>query len=94
MEKRGAAHAYHLYVLRSDRRDALEQHLGESGIGVGRHYPVPVHRQPGLAAGARIPGRLAVTERIGGEILSLPMFSTMSDEQVDRVITAVRDFFV
>ena len=93
MEKPGAAHAYHLYVLRSDRRDALEHHLGKGGIGVGRHYPVPVHRQPGLATGARIPGSLAVTEKIGGEILSLPMFSAMSDEQVDRVIAVVRDFF-
>jgi dTDP-4-amino-4,6-dideoxygalactose transaminase len=93
VEKPGATHAYHLYVLRSDRRDALEQHLGEAGIGVGRHYPVPVHRQPGLAVGARIPGSLAVTERIGGKILSLPMFSTMSDEQVDRVVAAVRGFF-
>jgi dTDP-4-amino-4,6-dideoxygalactose transaminase len=93
-EAAGAAHAYHLYVLRSDRRDALESHLGEKGIGTGRHYPLPVHRQPGLAALARIPAPLAVTEKIGGEILSLPMFATMSDEQADRVIAAVRDFFV
>jgi dTDP-3-amino-2,3,6-trideoxy-4-keto-D-glucose/dTDP-3-amino-3,4,6-trideoxy-alpha-D-glucose/dTDP-2,6-dideoxy-D-kanosamine transaminase len=93
VERPGAMHAYHLYVLRSDRRDALEHHLRGQGIGVGRHYPLPVHHQPGLAIGAHIPGSLAVTERISGEILSLPMFATMSDEQADRVIAAVRDFF-
>jgi len=93
VEKPGAAHAYHLYVLRSDRRDALEQHLGNEAIGVGRHYPFPVHRQPGLASGARISGTLSVTDRIGGQILSLPMFATMSDGQADRVIAAILDFF-
>ncbi len=93
LEKPGASHAYHLYVLRSDRRDALEQYLSRRGIGVGRHYPLPVHHQPGLAAGARIPVPLTVTEKIGSEILSLPMFSTISDEQVDRVIAVVREFF-
>jgi dTDP-4-amino-4,6-dideoxygalactose transaminase len=89
----GNRHAYHLFVLRSDRRDALETHLQKEHIGTGRHYPLPVHKQPGLAAKARIPAQLAVTERIGGEILSLPMFSTMTDSQADRVIAAVKGFF-
>jgi len=92
-EAPGCRHAYHLFVLRTDRRDALEAHLQKEGIGTGRHYPLPVHKQPGLAAGARIPAPLAVTERIGAHILSLPMFSTMTDDQADRVITAVKRFF-
>jgi dTDP-4-amino-4,6-dideoxygalactose transaminase len=92
-ERAGASHAYHLYVLRSDRRDDLEGHLGREGIGVGRHYRLPVHLQPGLASRARIPVPLPVTEKIGAEILSLPLFSTMTDWQVDRVIAAVRGFF-
>lgn len=89
----GTEHAYHLYVVRSDRRDALESHLAASGIGTGRHYPLPVHHQPGLAAHARVPAPLNVTERISGEILSLPMFATITDSQVDRVIEAVRSFY-
>lgn len=93
IETAGNSHAYHLYVLRSDRRDALEAHLQKEGIGVGRHYPLPVHKQPGLAAHARIPATLTVTEKIAGEILSLPMFSTMTDMQADRVVTAVKGFF-
>jgi dTDP-4-amino-4,6-dideoxygalactose transaminase len=93
VETAGNSHAYHLYVLRSDRRDALEDHLKKQEIGTGRHYPLPVHKQPGLAARARIAGHLTVTEKIGGEILSLPMFSTMTDHQVDRVVAAVKGFF-
>jgi len=92
-EAPGAVHAYHLFVLRSDRRDALEKHLQAAGIDTGRHYPFPAHTQPGLAARARIPGSLARTEALYGEILSLPMFATMSDDQADRVIAAVRSFF-
>jgi dTDP-4-amino-4,6-dideoxygalactose transaminase len=89
----GARHSYHLFVLRSDDRNRLEKHLTNCGIGTGRHYPLPVHKQPGLAAGARIPERLTVTEKFEGEILSLPMFSTITDAQVLRVIEAVRSFF-
>lgn len=92
-ERPGAKHAYHLFVLRSDRRDGLEQHLAARGIGTGRHYPYPVHRQPGLAAHARHGGSLAVTENFASEILSLPIFTTLSGTQIERVIAAVRDFF-
>lgn len=92
-EAPGAVHAYHLFVLRSDKRDALEKHLQAAGIGTGRHYPFPTHVQPGLASKARIPGSLAQTETLYGEILSLPMFATMSEEQTDNVIAAVRSFF-
>jgi dTDP-4-amino-4,6-dideoxygalactose transaminase len=86
-------HAYHLYVVRCDRRDALEAHLQKSGIGAARHYPFPAHKQPGLAALARVPSPLTVTECFADEILSLPMFSTMTDAQADRVIAAVKAFF-
>lgn len=91
-EREGYSHAYHLFVVRSQTRDALETHLAERNIATGRHYPFPVHRQPGLAAHARIPVPLAVTERIAGEILSLPMFATMTDAQVDRVVDEIRAF--
>jgi dTDP-4-amino-4,6-dideoxygalactose transaminase len=92
-EASGMHHAYHLYVIRSDRRDALEAHLREEGIGTGRHYPVPIHHQPGLAAKAIVPQPLAVTEKVANEILSVPMFATMTDAQVERVIKAIRGFF-
>ena len=67
-ERPGYTHAYHLFVIRSRERDALATHLRGSGVGTGRHYPWPVHLQPGLAARARIPHPLPVTERIAMEI--------------------------
>jgi dTDP-4-amino-4,6-dideoxygalactose transaminase len=92
-ERPGCRHVYHLYVVRSDRRDALMGHMKSAEIGVGLHYPFPVHRQPALVKGARIPMPLTVTEKLAGEILSLPMFPSLSDNEVDTVITAVRTFF-
>jgi dTDP-4-amino-4,6-dideoxygalactose transaminase len=91
-EAAGVSHAYHLFVVRSERRDALQSHLSARSVASGRHYPLPVHHQPGLAAQARLPAPLPVTERISGEILSLPIFATITDAQVDRVIEAVRSF--
>jgi aminotransferase EvaB len=52
-----------------------------------------VHLQPGIASFARIPTSLAVTERIAGQILSLPMFASITEAQVDRVVEAVRTFY-
>ena len=89
-EREGAHHAYHLYVIRTQARELLESALSAAQIGHGRHYPWPIHRQPAFAAKARIAGSLAVTERLGGEILSLPVYSVLSEDQVDIVIETVR----
>lgn len=92
-ERPDCHHAYHLYVVRSDRRDALARSLNEAGVSTGLHYPYPVHKQPAFAAVARVPELLAVTERIAGEILTLPLFPSLTAYQQDRVIGAVRRFF-
>jgi dTDP-4-amino-4,6-dideoxygalactose transaminase len=92
-EPAGRRHAYHLYVVRCDRRDALARHLDHAGIATGIHYPHPVHVQPGIAADARIPQPLLATEAIVGEILSLPLYPSMSTDDRDRVIEGVRSFF-
>lgn len=89
----GCRHVYHLFVIRSDRRDALASHLDGCGISTGIHYPYPVHVQPGLTEGARIPEPLLVTEGISPQILSLPLFPSMTARQQERVIAAVRSFF-
>jgi dTDP-4-amino-4,6-dideoxygalactose transaminase len=92
-EKSGCHHVYHLYVVRSDRREALARHLDRAGISTAIHYPFPVHVQPGLAAGARIPQPLSVTERLAGEILTLPLYPSMSDADQSRVVEGVSSFF-
>jgi dTDP-4-amino-4,6-dideoxygalactose transaminase len=92
-ERSGFCHAYHLYVIRCRERDALAQHLKDRGIMTARHYPHPVHMQPGLAAGARIPAPLAITERIAGEILSLPLYPSMPGDHQTRVVEGVCSFF-
>ena len=93
LERSDCSHTYHLFVVRVRERDALQAHLRASGIGTGRHYPWPVHQQPGISSAIRVPGTLAVTERISGEILSLPMFATMTDAQVDQVVAAAAEFY-
>ncbi|MCX8035450.1 MAG: DegT/DnrJ/EryC1/StrS family aminotransferase [Candidatus Sumerlaeia bacterium] len=86
-------HIYHLYVIRVTQRDALKSFLGQRNIATGLHYPVPMHLQPMMTGHpqARV-GALPVTERIVGEILSLPMFPDITDAQVDEVAAAVREF--
>lgn len=92
-ERDGTRHTYHLYVVRTPRRDGLAEHLAGKGVMTGRHYPFAVHQQPGLVAKARIPEPLTGTEQIVREILSLPMYADMPAAQVDRVITGVQSFF-
>lgn len=92
-ERAGYRHAYHLYVIRCAQRDALASHLDAAQIGTGKHYPYPVHRQPGLMQQARISGSLAVTETLAKEVLSLPLFPSLTEVEVQRVISSIRSFF-
>jgi dTDP-4-amino-4,6-dideoxygalactose transaminase len=92
-ERPGCRHVYHLYVVRTDRRDALARHLNRDGISTGVHYPYPVHRQSGLANGSRVVGSLETTETVVREILSLPIYPSLSDACQDRVIGSIRAFF-
>ena len=91
VEAPGARHVYHLYVVRTRERDALGRFLKERGIATGIHYPVPSHQQP--AVEAFDPPTLPVTERLVGEILTLPISAGHTAAEVDEVIAAVKDFF-
>ena len=84
------AHAYHLYVIRAQDRDALAATLKAQGIATGIHYPVPVHRQKAYAG--RVPvgaGGLPNTEALYPQILSLPMNPFLSIDEVHRVVARV-----
>lgn len=85
----GYQHVYHLYVIRSQHRDALQAHLKERGIGTAIHYPIPVHLQPFYAKGDDKRGQFPVTEQICNEILSLPMYPEMTEEQAETVASEI-----
>jgi dTDP-4-amino-4,6-dideoxygalactose transaminase len=84
---------FHLYTVRSDRRDALAAHLRGAGIGTGVYYPTPVHLQPAYAALGAKAVSLPVTESAAREALSLPMFPELPSADAARVVETVRRFF-
>jgi dTDP-4-amino-4,6-dideoxygalactose transaminase len=83
---------YHLYVVRVSDREALQQVLGEAGIGTGIHYPIPLHLQKAYQSLGYPKGSFPVTERLASEIVSLPMFPQLSTQQQDYVVSEVRKF--
>ena len=88
-EPPGYQHVYHLYVIRSQERDALQARLKERGIGTAIHYPTPVHLQPFFAKGEDRHGQFPVAEQICNEILSLPMYPELTEEQVEVVASEI-----
>jgi dTDP-4-amino-4,6-dideoxygalactose transaminase len=88
-ERIGATHVYHLFVVRVPQRDQVRRSLEAAGIGTAIHYPVPVHRQPAYGRGVVRCGPMPATERLADEILSLPMYPTLTMEQIERVATAL-----
>lgn len=83
-------HVYHLYVIRTKKRNELKEFLYQNKILALIHYPVPVHLQPAYKEYANFP--LEITERIAGEILSLPMYPELSDENINFVIDTINKF--
>ncbi len=83
---------YHLYVVRVQDREALQAHLAEAGIGTGIHYPIPLHLQKAYQHLGYKKGDFPVTERVAGEILSLPMFPQLQRNQQEQVVAKVLEF--
>lgn len=87
----GEDYVAHLYVVRVQARTAFAEALKEKRIGTDIHYPIPDHRQPAYDV---VPSQsLAVTEKACDTVISLPCFPGLTDEEVDRVIDAVKVFF-
>jgi dTDP-4-amino-4,6-dideoxygalactose transaminase len=83
---------YHLYVIRTSQRDELQQHFTDNNIGTGLHYPIPLHLQQGyLNLGYRA-GDFPITEKLSGEILSLPLFPQLKRDQQKRVVDVLLQF--
>jgi dTDP-4-amino-4,6-dideoxygalactose transaminase len=89
----GPEHVVHLYVIRTPARDELRAHLERRGIHTGIHYPVPCHLQRACAPYAPAVTPLPVTEAVADQILSLPMFPELRDEEIDYIADAIAEFF-
>jgi dTDP-4-amino-4,6-dideoxygalactose transaminase len=92
IERDGVRHAYHLFVARSARRDALLAHLERLGVRALVHYPVPVHLQPAYRDRLRGRDALPETEAAALQVLSLPMYPELAEQDVRRVADAVSAF--
>ncbi len=91
-KKRGnSTHVYHLYVIRSKKRDELLAFLKAKDIGASIHYPVPIHQQ---RAYKKLPGcdKLTVTEQIGREIISLPIYPELAESDAQRITETIMAF--
>jgi dTDP-4-amino-4,6-dideoxygalactose transaminase len=84
---------YHLFVAQTPKRDALRAHLESRGIATAIHYPVPIHRQPAYRELGYSEGDFPVTERLTGEIVSLPMHPFLTQADVQYVARAAAEFF-
>ncbi len=89
-ERGNVRHVYHLYVVRLANRDAWRARLGAAGIGTGVHYPIPLHLQPAYQDLGYRRGDFPVSEAVAAEVLSLPMFPELTDQQVGAVADAIR----
>lgn len=85
-------HVYHVYAIRTTRRAELQPFLHERGVSTGIHYPIPVHLQKAFAELGHAPGDFPLTEAAADEVLSLPMFPEMTDDQQDVVIAALTEW--
>jgi dTDP-4-amino-4,6-dideoxygalactose transaminase len=83
-------HVYHTYTVRTAEREQLQRRLSEAGIGWAIHYPIPLHLQPAYGDPAWPAGSLPEAEAAAAEVLSLPIYPDLSDEQAATVAAAVR----
>lgn len=84
---------YHRFMIRSDRRDALRDHLTSRQIGTAINYPVPLHLQPAARGLGYGPGSFPRAEKLAATILSLPIYPEMQDDEAAQVIAGVKSFF-
>jgi dTDP-4-amino-4,6-dideoxygalactose transaminase len=84
--------AWHLFVIRSPERDALQAHLAGCGVQTIIHYPIPPHRQAAYASPAAQWPELPVAEQLAAEVLSLPIGPHLTEEQIEYTIASVQSF--
>jgi dTDP-4-amino-4,6-dideoxygalactose transaminase len=88
-----AGHVFHQYVIRAPRRDALRQYLTERQIGTEIYYPIPLHLQTSLAALGYKQGDFPVTEQAAAEVLALPIYPELREDEQQAVVDAIAAFY-
>jgi dTDP-4-amino-4,6-dideoxygalactose transaminase len=84
-------HVYHLYVIRVQNRAELQQHLQEAGVATGIHYPTPIHLQPAFQDLGYQRGDFPIAEAYADQILSLPMFPELQEDQIAYVAEIIKE---
>ncbi|MEK6542847.1 MAG: DegT/DnrJ/EryC1/StrS family aminotransferase, partial [Elusimicrobiota bacterium] len=89
----GAKPAYHTYIVRVQRREALREHLKSAGIDTAIHYPIPIHLQPiGMSLGYK-KGDFPMAERQAQEILSLPVYQELTQDDIGYIVEKIKEFY-
>jgi dTDP-4-amino-4,6-dideoxygalactose transaminase len=91
-EPQWAKAVYHLYIIRTKKRDELQKYLSENGINTGLHYPIPLHLQSAYQRYGLTNGSYPITEKVAQEIVSLPMFPQLTEEQMEYVTSKINQF--
>lgn len=89
----GASHVYHLYVIRTKKRDELQAFLNNNGIGTLIHYPVPPHLQKAYNHFGYQKGAFPIAEELAETCLSLPMYPGLTEEQIIQICDIIKQFF-
>ncbi len=92
-ESAKAYHVYHLFVIRTPQRDALQTYLTEHGVATALHYSRGVHMQKAYGSLGYKPGDFPETEKAANECISIPLYPEMSDEQIEYVATTIKEFY-
>jgi dTDP-3-amino-3,4,6-trideoxy-alpha-D-glucose transaminase len=88
--ERDAGHVYHLFPVLSTAREAVREHLRQTGVETLIHYPIPIHKQKAIESSDSCP----VAERICDQVFSLPLYPALDDIAVQQVASALRDCVV
>ena len=83
---------WHLFVVRTEKRDEFEKYLNENGIGTTIHYPIPIHLQEAYEDLGFKKGNFPIAEKIAEEVISLPVWFGMKDEEIDYVIEKINEW--
>ena len=88
-----STHIYHLFIVETKQRAALQKHLNAAGVGTGIHYPIPIHLQQAYTDLGYRQGDFPEAERLAERMLSLPMFPELQRNQIWQVAEKIEDFF-